>query len=98
MGTAERFHSDSAAASEKSYPGPGTYTLRSAQGRQVTSDKPSYAVNSFPRADRDKTATTVYIGKAHTVPASQCVHSALNAADRCALCVCYRYTLVRRSR
>ena len=67
MGTAERFHADKAADSDKSFPGPGTYTLRSAMGRQVTGDRPSYAVNSFPRADRDKTATTVYIGKAQSL-------------------------------
>ncbi|KAL1529135.1 hypothetical protein AB1Y20_000095 [Prymnesium parvum] len=63
LGTSQRFfyehsHSGERAAS----PGPGTYNLRSAYGRQVTSDKPSYPSSSFPKADRDKTAVTVYLG------------------------------------
>ena len=41
---------------------PGTYTMRSSQGRQVTSDKPSLPISSFTRADRDKTAASVYLG------------------------------------
>jgi len=64
MGTSDRFFYDSNASviSEKGVPGPGTYQLRSAQGRQVTSNKPSYPINSFPRADRDRTAQNVYFG------------------------------------
>lgn len=62
MGTAERFYYDNTSQVEKSPPGPGTYTLRSAQGKQTTSDKPSYPISSFPRADRDRTAQTVYLG------------------------------------
>ena len=60
MGTAERFFDD--ASSVKGTPGPDQYALRSSQGRQVTSDKPSSAVPSFPRAEREKLATTVYMG------------------------------------
>jgi len=62
MGTSDRFFYENSGQIEKGAPGPGTYTLRSAQGRQVTSNKPSYPISSFPRADRDRTATTVYLG------------------------------------
>ena len=63
MGTSERFFYENATQIQKTGgPGPGTYNLRSAQGRQVTSDKPSYPIPSFPRADRDRTAMTVYLG------------------------------------
>jgi len=62
MGTSDRFFYDASTVTEKGAPGPGTYVLRSAQGRQVTSNKTSYPINSFPRADRDKTASTVYLG------------------------------------
>jgi len=63
MGTSERFFYENTSTIERNGgPGPGTYTLRSAQGRQVTSDKPSYPISTFPRADRDRTATTVYLG------------------------------------
>lgn len=62
MGTSDRFFYDNPTQMDKASPGPGTYTLRSAQGRQVTSNKTSYPISSFPRADRDRTATTVYLG------------------------------------
>jgi len=62
MGTSSRFFSDKEMGSTKSPPGPGTYMLRSGQGRQVTSDKPSLPISSFTRADRDKSAATVYQG------------------------------------
>jgi len=63
VGTASRFYSDSSAATAKGTPGPGTYGLHSAQGRQVTSNKPSLPISSFPRADRDKAAQSVFQGK-----------------------------------
>jgi hypothetical protein len=65
MGTSSRFYYESASrdGGSKAAPGPGAYTLRSAQGRQVTSDKMSYPIASFPRADRDRTAATVYLGR-----------------------------------
>lgn len=59
MGTSSRFYDSNV----KGPPGPGTYQIRSSQGRQVTSDKTSNPISSFPRADRDKTATTVFLGK-----------------------------------
>jgi len=63
MGTSERFFYENATQIQKAGgPAPGTYNLRSSQGKQVTSDKPSYPVNSFPKADRDRTAQTVYLG------------------------------------
>jgi len=66
MGTAERFFYDNASSSERGgVPGPGTYTLRSAQGKQVTSEKTTLPISSFTRADRDRTAQTVYLGPKH---------------------------------
>ena len=62
MGTSERFFYDNSGQIERAPPGPGTYTLPSSQGKQLTSNKPSYPISSFPRADRDRTATTVYLG------------------------------------
>ena len=62
MGTAERFYYDNSGQLEKGAPGPGTYKLRDATGRQVTSTKPTLPISSFTRADRDRTATTVYLG------------------------------------
>eukprot|EP00325_Prymnesiales_sp_UTEX-LB-985_P009767 CAMPEP_0174696682 /NCGR_PEP_ID=MMETSP1094-20130205/2767_1 /TAXON_ID=156173 /ORGANISM="Chrysochromulina brevifilum, Strain UTEX LB 985" /LENGTH=308 /DNA_ID=CAMNT_0015893509 /DNA_START=59 /DNA_END=985 /DNA_ORIENTATION=- len=64
MGTSGRFFYDNTGAIErKGAPGPGTYTLKSAQGRQVTSNKPSYPISSFPRSDRDKINEKVYQGQ-----------------------------------
>ena len=40
-------------------PDEGTVWL---QGKQVTSNKTSYPISSFTRADRDRTASTVYLG------------------------------------
>ena len=63
MGTSSRFFYDNDDGIERQgAPGPGTYTLRSAQGKQVTSDKSTLPIASFPRADRDRTANTVYLG------------------------------------
>jgi len=63
MGTSSRFFYDNDSNLERhGAPGPGTYTLRSAQGKQVTSDKSTLPIASFPRADRDRTANTVYLG------------------------------------
>lgn len=62
MGTSDRFFYDNPGLVEKGVPGPGTYTLKSAQGKQVTSNKTSYPISSFPRADRDRTAEKVYLG------------------------------------
>ena len=60
MGTSDRFFYESSGQLEKGAPGPGTYTLRSAQGRQVTSDKPTYSINSFTRAEQR--GGKVYLG------------------------------------
>mmetsp|Transcript_62238 Transcript_62238/g.138640 ORF Transcript_62238/g.138640 Transcript_62238/m.138640 type:complete len:297 (-) Transcript_62238:456-1346(-) len=63
MGTSERFfYENTSQTSKQGGPAPGTYNLRSAQGRQVTSDKTSNPISSFPRADRDETAERVYLG------------------------------------
>lgn len=63
MGKSLRFFYDKSAAIERNAaPGPGAYTLRSSQGKQVTSDKQTYPISSFPKADRDRTSTTVYLG------------------------------------
>ena len=66
MGTAQRFFYDETVGA-KGPPGPGQYTLRSGQGRQVTSDKPSLPQSSFTRADRDKSGEKVYLGKAQSL-------------------------------
>lgn len=60
MGTSERFFYENSGQLDKGAPGPGTYTQRSSQGRQVTSDKPSYAINSFTRAEQR--GGKVYLG------------------------------------
>lgn len=60
MGTSERFFYDNSGQLEKGTPGPGAYALPSGQGRQVTSDKPSYAINSFTRAEQR--GGKVYLG------------------------------------
>lgn len=62
MGTQERFMESAGAAASMAAPGPGAYTLRSSQGRQVVSTKSSLPINSFPRADRDRVSEKVYIG------------------------------------
>jgi hypothetical protein len=48
MGRSERFFVQEAHPS----PGPGTYTLGSAHGKQLTSDKPTRPVSSFSKAKR----------------------------------------------
>ena len=63
MGTSARFFYDEHGARARALPGPGQYTLRSGQGRQVTSTKPSLPMAAFSRADRDKTALSVYMGR-----------------------------------
>ncbi|KAL3903872.1 MAG: hypothetical protein SGPRY_011504, partial [Prymnesium sp.] len=63
LGTSERFfYENNSSLERKAGPGPGAYTLGPAHGRQVTSDRPSYRITSFSRADRDRTAATVYLG------------------------------------
>jgi len=62
VGTDERFHNNNQRMLEKGTPGPGTYVLKAAHGRQQNSLKPSQPIQSFPQADRDRTATTVYLG------------------------------------
>ena len=62
MGTSDRFFYENSGQIEKGAPGPGTYTLKPSHGRQVTSTKQTLPITSFPRADRDRTATTVYLG------------------------------------
>lgn len=58
VGTAGRFFT----ASASSTPGPGSYQL-TPFGRQVTSNKSSMPVITFPRADRNQSAQNVYLGR-----------------------------------
>lgn len=65
MGTNERFFHDKKgrqAEARAANPGPGTYTVSPAHGKQPSSMKPSYPINSFTKADRDRTAASVYLG------------------------------------
>lgn len=61
LGTAQRFFSNKAPADQ--VPGPGTYYLHPAVARQVHSHKTSKPINSFTKADRDRTAQAEYLGK-----------------------------------
>ena len=62
MGTSDRFFYDKKGLRPSSNPGPGAYTLHAAHGKQVSSIKPSYPINSFTKADRDRSAKAVYLG------------------------------------
>lgn len=62
MGTSARFFYEKSHVTDKAYPGPGTYKLGSAQGRQYTSDRRSAPKPAFTKADRDRTAQAVYLG------------------------------------
>lgn len=59
MGTAERFYADN--SDRKNAPGPGQYSMRTAVGKQVTSDKTSLPSTSFPRAEQR--GGSVFLGK-----------------------------------
>jgi len=61
LGTAQRFFTKSASAD--AVPGPGTYKLHPSVAKQVHSHKTSKPINSFPKADRDRTAQAEYLGK-----------------------------------
>lgn len=67
MGTAKRFfYGDKKISGDPrggGVPGPGTYMLHPATGGQVSSMKSSYPINSFPKADRERTAEKEYLNK-----------------------------------
>jgi len=66
LGTNERFfHGKKNGISKPGVPGPGAYVLGPSHGRQVSSIKQSYPINSFPKADRDKSAAAQYLGPKH---------------------------------
>jgi len=60
MGTSERFFHDKGIADAG--PAPGTYRTPRAVGKQTNSQKPTYPTNSFTKADRNRTATALYLG------------------------------------
>ena len=65
MGTSDRFFHDKkgkAAEGRAANPGPGAYQLGPSTGKQSDSMKPTYPINSFTKADRDRTANSVYLG------------------------------------
>lgn len=65
LGSSQRFFYENGVTERSRSPGPGAYEMPATCGRQLTSDKLSYPSSSFPRADRHRTATTVYMGPKH---------------------------------
>ncbi len=68
LGTSERFYYGGQLANgiaKPSMPGPGSYQLNASHGRQLLSEKTTLPINSFPKADRDRTAAAVYLGPKH---------------------------------
>lgn len=66
LGTNDRFfHDKKSVLSKPGMPGPGAYVLGASHGRQVSSIKQSYPINSFPKADRDRAAAAQYLGPKH---------------------------------
>ena len=70
MGTSNRFfyEKNSLTEAREEAPGPGAYNLDSASGKQALSSKPSYPISSFTKADRDRTARSVYLGPKQESP------------------------------
>ena len=60
IGTSQRFFHDKGVADAG--PAPGTYRTPRAMGKQMSSQKPTYPTSSFTKADRNRTATAVYLG------------------------------------
>lgn len=64
FGSSMRFHdAPKTPGAANGFPSPAAYSLHSAVGKQISSVKSSYPVNSFPLADRYRTAAVQYLGR-----------------------------------